>query len=274
VIKTVLELDLVGYSSVARMLEENNGAGAVAALNDQVQRFVDDGLRAVQLPRDGTVMATTGDGAILLFEKADQAHRFATALSVATKEHNASRTEASARRRFRVGAATGEIVLRPQPGGGHDMAGITIANAVRLEAAGRPGTLLIDLATHNALPSRLQALYGPEEEVAGKRDEKFRARRCVFDPDDAAEVHVAPPQPKPAAGDRRAIVSLLERLYPEDKLTTLLFLLEMPAKRQPSRALPLAERRAEVLNWAASPGGCRLDRLESELRYLLESQSP
>jgi hypothetical protein len=36
-------------------------------------------------------------------------------------------------------------------GGGYDMAGVTIANAVRLEAAGRPGTLLIDVASYEAL---------------------------------------------------------------------------------------------------------------------------
>jgi pSer/pThr/pTyr-binding forkhead associated (FHA) protein/class 3 adenylate cyclase len=181
-VKTILEVDMVGYSSIARMLEQNVSASAVAELNAQVQSFVDAGLRAAALPREGTVMATTGDGAILVFDRADQAHRFAAATHAAAKAHSAQRN-GSAKRRFRMGAATGTISLLKERPGGYEMAGITIANAVRLEAASRPGTLLIDVATYEALPTELQVVYQAEEVVRGKRDETFRARRCVMDPD-------------------------------------------------------------------------------------------
>ena len=45
--KTVVELDLVGYSTVARLLEEAAGPQSVAALNDQIQKVIDQGLEFV-----------------------------------------------------------------------------------------------------------------------------------------------------------------------------------------------------------------------------------
>jgi class 3 adenylate cyclase len=274
VTKTVLELDLVGYSGIARMLEQSTSSETVAALNDQIQGFIDQGLRSVGLAREGTVMATTGDGAILVFDHADQAHRFAVAVHEATRAYNSIRTEASAKRRFRIGAATGDITLRPRQGGGHDMAGVTIANAVRLETAAAPGTLLIDLATYNSLSPDLRGRYEGEEEVSGKHGETFRAHRCVMDAEAAKEGRAAQPRPREAAGNRRAVVEMFGKLYPEDKLDTLTFLLEMPIGNQPARTLPHIERWNAVLRWVSSPAGPGLTRLEPELRYLLETESP
>ncbi|HEX8199937.1 MAG TPA: AAA-like domain-containing protein, partial [Isosphaeraceae bacterium] len=148
----------------------------------QIQDFVDLGLRAVGASRTTTFVKTTGDGAILAFDEAAHAHEFAQAVYQATQDHNADRTEASARRSFRMGAATGEVTLVPLDGGGRDIAGTTIANAVRLEAASHPGELLIDLPTYDRLPPPWQRLYGPPEEVRGKREERFLARRAVLIP--------------------------------------------------------------------------------------------
>jgi class 3 adenylate cyclase len=181
--KTVLELDLVGYSSSAAILEENTGSGAVAELNEQIQSLIDQGLSAVGAQRERTVMATTGDGAILLFDKAEHAHRFATTVHEATRVHNSGKTEPSAKRLFRMGAATGDVTIRPRPDGGADMAGVTIARAVRLEAAARPGEMLVDALTFDSLPPALRDLYGGEEKIRGKRTEQFAARRCVMNPE-------------------------------------------------------------------------------------------
>ena len=190
--KTILELDLVGYSGIAAILEENSGAGAVAELNAQIQRFIDRGLGTVGAEREGTVMVTTGDGAILLFEKAEHAHGFAAAVHEETRVHNGGKTEPSARRLFRMGAATGDVMVWPRPGGPVEMAGVAIARAVRLEAAARPGELLVDAPTYVSLPPALGALYGGEEVVRGKRAEEFAARRCVMNPE----------VPGPGAGPR------------------------------------------------------------------------
>jgi hypothetical protein len=145
-------------------------------------------------------MATTGDGAILIFDEAAQAHHFAQAVHQATQNYNATKTVASARRWFRIGAATGDISLDAEQ---KKMAGITIANAVRLEAKGNIGSFLIDLATYKALPSELQRLYNDVEQVPGKREEKFSARRYVVFPE--------PPETKPKA-DNSVVALWREKL--------------------------------------------------------------
>jgi thioesterase domain-containing protein len=50
--KTVLELDLVGFSDVARDLQEQMGVEIVASFNDQIQEFVDAALAAIQSKRE------------------------------------------------------------------------------------------------------------------------------------------------------------------------------------------------------------------------------
>ena len=98
VTKTVVELDLVGYSEKASTLEEQFDAALVAQFNEHIQEFVDRGLAAVGSERKDTVMATTGDGAILTFDRADDAHRFAVEVHNATQKHNAQKKQASAKK--------------------------------------------------------------------------------------------------------------------------------------------------------------------------------
>ena len=58
-IRTVVELDLIGYSRRARELEEQVGVQIVGLLNDQIQRFVDQALTAIALSRQAAVVVTT-----------------------------------------------------------------------------------------------------------------------------------------------------------------------------------------------------------------------
>jgi class 3 adenylate cyclase len=132
--KTVLELDLVGYSSISNNVEESLDVSTVAQLNQQIQSFIEAGLRAAKASREENVMSLTGDGAILVFDSAQQAHNFAEAVHRATQEHNRTRKQQLAMRVFRSGAASGEIFMKRKPGGGYDIAGSTVARAVRLEA--------------------------------------------------------------------------------------------------------------------------------------------
>ena len=87
-IKTVVELDLVGYGRRARVLDEILGAEVVSTFNDQLQGFVDRGLQGIGADRSKCVLATTGDGAILAFNAAAEAHRFAMAVHKAAQGHN------------------------------------------------------------------------------------------------------------------------------------------------------------------------------------------
>ena len=155
--KTILELDLIGYSDKARELEEQLGAGVVMRFHDQIQRFVDTGLKAAGLRREEVIVQPTGDGAIVVLEDAEQAHIFAEAVHDACERHNSDKSGESAKRWFRIAAATGDIEIR-----GDEFAGIVITNAVRLETAGAAGHFLVDGATYDNLPARLRKQYLPD----------------------------------------------------------------------------------------------------------------
>jgi class 3 adenylate cyclase len=259
--KTVVELDLVGYSDLARALEENVGVEVVFRLNEQIQQFVDIGLAAVRVKREQVVLATAGDSAIVAFDKAGSAHRFATAVHRAAEAHNEKRTIPSAKRWFRVGIATGELDERPRPGGGREVAGTVIANAVRLEAAARPGQIVADRATFQLLPANLRKFYGREETVRGKRSEEFAAHRATV---------LAYSTKEKAPATIESVLDLFDRLNPRDQLNRLMNLSELPQQFRPSKMLTLFERQDAVLDWAAAGPG--LEKLSSHLKWLIERQ--
>ncbi len=175
--QTVVVVDMVGYSTLARLLEENTGAPAVAQLNRQIQSMIQHALGLLSAPGKHSTMSHTGDGAILLFDRAQDAHCFARLLHEIAQRHNQSRSEHSATRWFRIGIATGEITRLNLEAEDCGYAGITIANAVRLEGAARPGEIIVDRTTFASLSPAMRALYAAESVVRGKRAEVFRVRR-------------------------------------------------------------------------------------------------
>jgi class 3 adenylate cyclase len=177
--KTVLYIDLVRYTDLATTVEENLGHEDVARLNDQIQAFIDRGLQDVGGSREN-VIKTTGDGAILLFEHPDQAHRCAAAVHFAASEHNQRKTSLSAKRYFSMGAASGDVAVKLDDRGQRDIAGITVARAERLQRASKPGQIVVDLQTYELLDPGNKAKYSGKEQIAGKRNELFAARRCVM----------------------------------------------------------------------------------------------
>ena len=279
VTNTIVELDLVGYSTICDHLEQSLDVQTVKDLNDQIQSFIEAGLRAVKAQRDQTVMATTGDGAILAFVSAPDAHRFAEAVHAATRAHNETRTQPLAKRVFRSGAATGQIWKEPQPGGGFSIAGTTIARAVRLEAKAEPGSLLVDEATFQHLTGTEQKAYGPRKTVTGKRDEKFDAHPCQLNLTGPADAEFFTKQGKPETPSaigrllyedtRRETLARFKRLktphYPD-----LIHLLAIPFGQQPSGELNLDGKRAKILQWAEEYE--RLDELLELLRELTETE--
>ena len=173
--KIVLEIDLVGYADTSRLLEQIIGPIGVQLLQEQIQNLVDRSLKVIGLTRKETFMQSAGDNAILGFDCAEDAHYFAQAVSTINQAQNNNKTLLSARQQFRMGVATGEIVM--QANDIESACGIVITNAVRLESATAPGEILIDSATYAALPPKLQKLYGSEETILGKRSEVFQAHR-------------------------------------------------------------------------------------------------
>ncbi|MBI4660729.1 MAG: hypothetical protein HY735_17975 [Verrucomicrobia bacterium] len=277
-IRTVVELDLVAYSSIAEPYQQGLGAKTILQLNQQIQAFIDEGLRAVKARREDCVMETTGDGAILFFEHPTDIHVFSEAVHAATHEHNRTRSDPMAKRVFRIGAATGEVVMEPKPGGGFNIAGTTIAHAVRLEAKATPGGLLVDAATFEGLAGAQRQRYGPKRSVAGKRGEVFEAYGCVFSQEGAKDASGLADQTasaEPAANamrgfgrDQRRDVLTRFKSLKSHQYTELIFLLEIPIGQRPADSLNLDDRKGRILNWAEEDE--KLDDLLDVLRELTE----
>ncbi len=173
--KTIVSVDLAEYTKTADELENQTDSGAVVALEAQIQQLIDEGLQAVGISPTEAFKRTRGDEAILAFDTSEQVHRFARAFFAAAREHNAGR-RIKAHRRFRMGAATGDLTASDSGPGG-----VTISWAVRLQSAAHVGQLLVDVATYDALPDKLKKLYGPEEKVQGKpHEEPIPVRRIVI----------------------------------------------------------------------------------------------
>jgi class 3 adenylate cyclase len=277
--KTVVELDLVGYSTIGDNLEQGLDVSSVAQLNQQIQSFIDAGLKAGNASRDEHVVATTGDGAILVFDNALDAHRFARAVHEATREHNRRRQQPLAKRVFRIGAASGEIVMQRKAGGGFDIAGTTIARAVRLEAKALPGGFLVDQETFEALGPEGQQLYGPKQVVAGKRDEVFVAHAWQSYEEGPKDARFFTKLSKEAAPEpiergfgidkRREVLEHFRRLK-SNQYYDLIFLLEIPIGQRPAETLNLDQQKTQVLKWAEESD--KLDLLLDELRKLAEPE--
>jgi len=272
--RTVVEVDLVGYSTIARVLEENTSTSTVAELNAQIQVYIDAALAAAGTNRGIAVMTTTGDGAILLLDSAEKAHKFAGALHSASEDRNRKVMEAGAKHWFRAGAATGRVTRRVLEDGRADYAGATIGNAVRLEGASRPAEFLIDVRTYDLLPDHLRSLYGPEEMVAGKRDEKFLARRWSVVAEAPKVRPVTQPSSTPAGNDgRRQAVVQMDDLE-ESELEKLIVLTDMPYDKKPSRSEAFEHRKAAVLSWSTSPHGSGVQRLLDEMLFIRQARAP
>lgn len=172
--KTVLELDLVSYSTVSQALEEHLDVGAVKEFEDKIQKFVDGGLESCGQKRADVVFGTAGDNALVVFDEPELMHKFANAVNSLTFEHNQLITVEEAKRWFRMGAATGEILINHSD---RRIVGTVVKRAVRLESAASKGELIVDVATFEGLPESLKKCYGPAETLEVK-GEIFQARRC------------------------------------------------------------------------------------------------
>lgn len=181
--KVIVVLDLSRYSDIARTYQQGLTVESVLQLNQAIEELV---IRSIEIANreisdaelkfEDAILATTGDGAILGFEKADHAHAFAMHLHRESEQHNAKK-EGLARRHFRIGIARGEIMLGHNDSGRIVMAGIAIADAVRLEAACTTGEILIQTDAWVKLSDTIRPMYGGEETVEGKRSEKIQAHR-------------------------------------------------------------------------------------------------
>ncbi len=303
--KTIVRIDLFRYNDTVTILEENLGAQSITELNKSIQSFINKGIDATSRKREDVVKSTNGDGAVLLFNLPEEAHMFSGAVHENSVTHNSYVSSESAKRRFRIGVATGLLDEDVTNG---SIAGGVISRALRLEEKANPGEVLIDSETYNLLPNEFKINYSLQEEVKGKREnEVYRAHRWeVYNVSESLRVHKASDSQSLYASERiptdtifshdkvsnvtplssekvtrRQIFDLFARLVPKDEqIDSLISLSDMPTEYRPSKRLNFISKRNAIIDWfSESDKGSGLDELARNLNFLIshqqrESQNP
>ncbi|WP_370568016.1 pentapeptide repeat-containing protein [Fortiea sp. LEGE XX443] len=186
--KTVVEIDLAGYSDIVKSMQQDYDVDAVPYLNKNIQRFIDDSLKEIDNSKY-IVQDKKGDNRVIFFDHANDAYKFAETVHRKTKLYNVSTNKKFAKRLFRIGAATGKFVMNYD---GENFTGYDIITAYRLEAKAEPGKcFIVDVETFNSLSRELQDKFDDEKTVFGKKrttvcgenvcdekEEEFQARSC------------------------------------------------------------------------------------------------
>ena len=261
---TVAFVDLVGYSAMARILENIAGPPAIATFNSAIQRTLDAALLASSLVRSECVVMTTGDGAILTFDEPRKAIKFAFALTEASSTHNAKVDDPNVHHHFRTGVATGEVAIDTDATQGNGLGGMAIVRAARLEGKAPPDGVLIDLETWQGLVEDQRNKFVGPELVQGKRGEAFSAFRFGNYPEVVATN--LPPAVRKSGNQKRMALNFLDRIATAAQIDRLVITMEIPLNQVPSPRLTLEERGLEIFNWAEAYG--KMDELEGELFQL------
>ncbi|HEU4710952.1 MAG TPA: hypothetical protein VFS76_05270 [Pyrinomonadaceae bacterium] len=175
---TVVEVDLINYSEIARQIERELGIGAagVSLLNQQLEDLVKRALHPLRLEPKKIIKNKRGDGFVLVFDHPDDAHRFSVEFHKVCIDHNQRFANKSAHRWFRVGAATGDLNEVD-----NEIAGVSIIEAVRLESKGNKGHILIDKKTYGSLTNVCRNDYPPKSEpITDKHNNIHHAHRYAM----------------------------------------------------------------------------------------------
>jgi class 3 adenylate cyclase len=175
--KTVLEVDLVEYTRGAVNVQENIGLHGLKMYEDQIQELINYGLKRLGLDRNEVVLGEAGDNAIIILDDVELAHSLAQLIHQATVEYNQAKSIESAKRYFRMGAATGDLLIYKSE---RRIIGTVITRAVRLEAAAEKGQLVVDARTFQKLPPELKKHYSVQQVIKSKNGEQYKAHQCNF----------------------------------------------------------------------------------------------
>lgn len=277
---TIVVVDMAAYSTIASVLEQSLGPEATFELNDFICRLIAENLAEVDRVEQPRVLVSTGDGAILSFKSPLGAHQFLKGFFSAAKAYNAERSEPTAMRVFRAGVAYGDVVLQLDGNEVAQFAGITISNAVRLEAAAELGGVVLDSASYELLPEEVRADYTGPVEIEGKRTEHFSAYRRTFDSSAAAMISaLVLSKADQVSSDTVDIsrVGSFDSSSPIDRLDFLDSLellcsvpglidkiivgINIPPAHRPPSTLDCASRCPRIFDWAENKGKATLDRL-------------
>lgn len=152
-VAAILAADIVGYSRL--MAEDEDGTlRQLAAYRNVLDDFV--------VHHRGRVFNTAGDSIMCEFDSAVEATRAAIEIQDYMRAQNLASPEGT-RLQFRIGISVGEVVERQ-----HDLLGMAVNIAARLEALAPPGGICLSRAVHEAVASQIAV---PFEDI-GERQVK------------------------------------------------------------------------------------------------------
>jgi hypothetical protein len=128
-------------------------------------------LKGVDLGPNDVIRAPTDDGAITYLID------FAVSVHGAAEQHNNKVNNASAKRYFRIGIATGPLDQQRQGDVVTAIAGTVIVRAVRLENTARASQIFVDIPTYDCLSPLLNPPYGPP---AAREQARLTAQRSFL----------------------------------------------------------------------------------------------
>jgi adenylate cyclase len=158
----ILAADVVGYS---RMME-----AAEAATLDTMRQIWSETFNPAVAKRNGRVVKTMGDGALVEFVSVVEAVECAAAIQRAMAERNLAAESPVV---FRIGINLGEIILE-----GEDILGEGVNIAARLEAQAPPGGILASEAVWREVAGKVSTSFDDAGEITLKNiDRPVRAWR-------------------------------------------------------------------------------------------------
>jgi class 3 adenylate cyclase len=141
----VLIADVAGYS---RLMERDETGTHVRVQNLRAE-IVEPALAR----HGGRITRSTGDGLLVTFDCATEALRCAIEIQRELEQTNAGMPEAE-RIRFRMGLNIGDVLFDE-----HDIAGVCVNLAARLEALAKPGEICISRALKEQVQENLDVKY-------------------------------------------------------------------------------------------------------------------
>ncbi len=214
--KVVVIADLSRYTEAAVLLDEI--VKSTVELDKQIATLIDEALLASGCDPDTLDRKGAGDGQVILFDDALQAHHFAVALHQKSKDLNkgADGTPKSSRY-FRIGMAIGKIIPSQLKKSSFTIqSGLAYIEAARLESACITGDILVSQSTWEKLPKKIQDLYGGPELIFDKnsKDTELSERRTW--PARRFERVITP-----APWDRKDVVVSLKPHFPDETASSL-----------------------------------------------------
>jgi class 3 adenylate cyclase len=165
---TVMFCDLVGSTAQRTALGDDAADRLAATLDVLLRQDVDD--------HDGTVVKSTGDGLMAVFDSTSDALNAAVEAHQAAELHN-RRAADSEQLVLRVGLSAGDVHLVA-----NDCHGTAVVEAARLESVAEPGTILVAAIVRVLAGSRGGHRFDPVGTLTLKGLEPIEAFRVHWDP--------------------------------------------------------------------------------------------